>query len=125
MILSLLSLQVVRHIPRRIGPKHQSLIIPKGFSLNFLSDGVVKKAHITSGSKPTQKQLNKESNHQTSPCVTLFEKFSVQTQTLTSDYTCVFKMMWQQLLPPGSMLASTVLISGKVLRLEGQEAAPR
>ncbi|XP_074538355.1 uncharacterized protein LOC141799862 [Halichoeres trimaculatus] len=60
--------QVVSHIPHRIVPTHQGLIIPKCFSIHCLSDGVVKKAHNTSGSNSTEEQqlVNKENDVATS-----------------------------------------------------------
>ncbi|XP_035511945.1 transcription factor-like 5 protein [Morone saxatilis] len=48
--------QVIGHIPHMVEPKHQGLIIPKGFSFNFRPERVVTKAHYTSGSNPTEEQ---------------------------------------------------------------------
>ncbi|XP_034551322.1 transcription factor-like 5 protein isoform X2 [Notolabrus celidotus] len=60
--------QVISHIPHRIDPQHQGLIIPKSFSFNFLLDSVVKKAHYTNGNNSAEEQQleNKENDVATS-----------------------------------------------------------
>ncbi|KAI3357554.1 hypothetical protein L3Q82_015971, partial [Scortum barcoo] len=49
--------QVIGHIPHMIEPnKHQGLIIPKSYSLNFRPERFITKGHYTSGSKSTGEQ---------------------------------------------------------------------
>ncbi|XP_010729994.1 transcription factor-like 5 protein [Larimichthys crocea] len=48
--------QVIGHIPHMADLKHQALIIPKSFSLNFCPERLVTKAHNTSGSSSAEEQ---------------------------------------------------------------------
>lgn len=49
-----------------VEPKHQGLVIPKSFSLNFYPERIVTKVHYTSGRNATEEQqlANIESNNQ-------------------------------------------------------------
>ncbi|CAJ1084844.1 transcription factor-like 5 protein isoform X1 [Xyrichtys novacula] len=55
---------VIGHIPHRINPKHQGLIIPKTVSFNFLPDTVVNKGHYMNSSNSSEEQqaANKEND---------------------------------------------------------------